>query len=78
MLSSKTPIPTSQTFPAVDLTVLFAGFEPLVQGLQPDELNNLSLDIIKTLQGEGGALESLLAPPRRPDQRPGRQGRGDR
>ena len=61
MLSSKDPIPTSQTFPAVDLTVLFAGFEPLVQGLQPDEINNLSLDIIKTLQGEGGALESLLS-----------------
>lgn len=55
------PLPISQTFPAVDLTVLFAGFEPLVQGLDPTQVNKLSYSIIKTLQGEGGALEQLLS-----------------
>lgn len=53
-------IPLSQTSPAVDLTVLFAGFQPLVQGLDPGEINTLSLEIIKTLQGEGGSLELLF------------------
>jgi phospholipid/cholesterol/gamma-HCH transport system substrate-binding protein len=61
MLSSKTAIPISQTYPAVDLTVLFAGFQPLVQGLDPTELNKLSLEIIQTLQGEGGSLDLLLS-----------------
>jgi phospholipid/cholesterol/gamma-HCH transport system substrate-binding protein len=61
MLTSKSVIPVSQTFPAVDLTVLFAGFQPLVAGLDPTELNKLSLEIVQTLQGEGGSLEQLLA-----------------
>lgn len=60
VLGSNDTLPTSQTFPAVDLTVLFAGFEPLVQGLDPTEVNKLSLEVIQTLQGEGGAFESLL------------------
>jgi phospholipid/cholesterol/gamma-HCH transport system substrate-binding protein len=54
-------IPLSQTRPAVDLTVLFQGFQPLVQGLDPTQINELSLEVIKTLQGEGGALQLLLA-----------------
>jgi phospholipid/cholesterol/gamma-HCH transport system substrate-binding protein len=40
--------------------VLFQGFKPLVAGLDADQLNQLSMEIIQTLQGEGGALESLL------------------
>jgi phospholipid/cholesterol/gamma-HCH transport system substrate-binding protein len=54
-------IPRSRTHPAVDLTVLFQGFAPLVQGLDPDQINKLSFEIVQTLQGEGGALESLLS-----------------
>ncbi|HEV7203614.1 MAG TPA: MCE family protein [Jatrophihabitans sp.] len=53
-------IPLSQTRPAVDLTVLFQGFQPLVQGLDATQINTLSLEVIKTLQGEGGSLELLL------------------
>jgi phospholipid/cholesterol/gamma-HCH transport system substrate-binding protein len=49
------------THPAVDLTVLFNGFGPLIQGLGADQINQLSMEIIQTLQGEGGALESLLS-----------------
>ena len=60
MLGSKDTLPVKQTFPAVDLTVLFAGFEPLVQGLDPKEINKLSLEVVRTLQGEGGALEAML------------------
>ena len=53
-------IPLTQTRPAVDLTVLFQGFQPLVQGLNPTQVNQLSYEVIQTLQGEGGALVTLL------------------
>jgi phospholipid/cholesterol/gamma-HCH transport system substrate-binding protein len=49
------------THPALDLTVLFQGFAPLVQGLSAPQINKLSIELIQTLQGEGGALESLLS-----------------
>jgi phospholipid/cholesterol/gamma-HCH transport system substrate-binding protein len=54
------PIPTSRTTPPVDLTLLFAGFKPLFQGLDADQINKLSGAIISTLQGEGGGLQSLF------------------
>ena len=54
-------IPLQQTHPAVDLTTLFAGFGPLLQGLDADQINQLSGELISTLQGEGGSLDSLLA-----------------
>jgi len=56
------PDPTHcpNTHPAVDLTVLFNGFGPLVKGLSAPQINQLSFELIQTLQGEGGALESLL------------------
>lgn len=53
-------IPVSHTHPAVDLTVLFQGFRPLFQGLNAKQINDLSMEIIKTLQGEGGSLQMLL------------------
>lgn len=54
-------IPVSRTAPAVDLTALFNGFRPLFQALTPADVNSFSLEIIKTLQGEGGTINSLLA-----------------
>jgi phospholipid/cholesterol/gamma-HCH transport system substrate-binding protein len=61
MLKPGATIPVSQTHPAVDLTVLFEGFKPLVQGLSPNVINQLAMEIIKTLQGEGGSFELLLS-----------------
>lgn len=54
-------IPLKQTQSAVDLTVLFAGFQPLTQGLSAGTVNKLAFEIIQTLQGEGGSLQTLLA-----------------
>ncbi len=54
-------IPLSQTTPAVDLTVLFEGFQPLVQGLNGTQINELAYEVIQTFQGEGGALVKLLS-----------------
>lgn len=53
-------IPLERTKPALDLTVLFNGFKPLFQALSPDDVNQLSFEIIQVFQGEGGTIESLL------------------
>ena len=54
-------IPETQTTPALNLTELFNGFQPLFQALNPADVNKLSLNLIRTLQGEGGSIASLLA-----------------
>jgi phospholipid/cholesterol/gamma-HCH transport system substrate-binding protein len=61
MQDPKKTIPLSRTHPAVDLTTLFAGFKPLFEGLDADQINKLSGEIITTLQGEGGSLELLFS-----------------
>jgi phospholipid/cholesterol/gamma-HCH transport system substrate-binding protein len=53
-------IPLAHTTPALNLTELFNGFQPLFQALQPAEVNQLSLNLVKVLQGEGGTVNSLL------------------
>ncbi|GAA1593158.1 MlaD family protein [Actinomadura kijaniata] len=53
-------IPVTQTRPALDLTVLFNGFRPLFRALEPDDVNKLAFQIVQTLQGEAGTVNSLL------------------
>jgi phospholipid/cholesterol/gamma-HCH transport system substrate-binding protein len=60
-LPAGSTIPVSRTRPALDLTVLFNGFKPLFQALSPDDVNQLSYELIQVFQGEGGTLEGLLA-----------------
>ncbi len=52
---------STRTTPALDLTVLFNGFKPLFQALDPTTVNDVSMEIVKTLQGEGGTVDDLLA-----------------
>ena len=54
-------IPLRQTTPALDLTVLFNGFKPLFAALNPEDVNAFAMEIIKTLQGEAGNVNSLLS-----------------
>ncbi|WP_405805117.1 MCE family protein [Streptomyces sp. NBC_00210] len=54
-------IPLSRTKPALDLNALLGGFKPLFAALSPNDVNQLATEIIKTLQGEGGTVNSLLA-----------------
>jgi phospholipid/cholesterol/gamma-HCH transport system substrate-binding protein len=54
-------IPLGRTAPALDLTDLFNGFKPLFVALSPKDVNDFSYEIIKTLQGEGASINSLLA-----------------
>lgn len=53
-------IPESRTEPALNLTALFNGFRPLFAALDPREINEFSLNLVKVLQGEGGTVASLL------------------
>lgn len=53
-------IPVSHTRPALDLNALLDGFQPLFTALTPKDVNNLALDVVQTMQGEGGTIESLL------------------
>jgi virulence factor Mce-like protein len=54
-------IPKEQTQPALDLTALFNGFRPLLRAIKPQDVNQLSYEIIQVLQGEGGTVNGLLA-----------------
>jgi phospholipid/cholesterol/gamma-HCH transport system substrate-binding protein len=54
-------IPLSRTAPALDLTALFNGFRPLLRAIRPQDVNQLSYEIIQVLQGEGGNINQLLA-----------------
>jgi phospholipid/cholesterol/gamma-HCH transport system substrate-binding protein len=60
-LQSDGTIPVRDTTPALDLTALFNGFQPLFAALSPKDVNDLSLNLVRTLQGEGGTMNSLLA-----------------
>lgn len=49
-----------ETRPALDLTVLFNGFRPLLRMLDPDDVNALSEQIIAVFQGEDATVDGLL------------------
>ncbi|WP_225845108.1 MCE family protein [Streptomyces sp. HPF1205] len=54
-------IPVRRTTPALDLTQLFNGFQPLFEGLSPGQVNQLATEIVQVLQGEGGTVDGLLS-----------------
>ncbi|HEY9562675.1 MAG TPA: MCE family protein, partial [Nocardioides sp.] len=59
-LDADSTIPVANTEPALDLTTLFNGFKPLFTALDPDQVNELSMNLVQVLQGEGGTVASLL------------------
>ena len=60
-MKANSTVPIDRTRPALDLTVLFNGFRPLFQALDAKTINDVSFEIIQTLQGEGGTVDELLA-----------------
>jgi phospholipid/cholesterol/gamma-HCH transport system substrate-binding protein len=60
-LAPNSTIPLSRTQPALDLNALLDGFKPLFAALSPNDVNQLASELISTLQGEGGTVDSLLA-----------------
>ena len=53
-------LPVSHTRPALNLTALFNGFQPLFAALNPEDVNELSMNLVQVLQGEGGTIAGLL------------------
>jgi phospholipid/cholesterol/gamma-HCH transport system substrate-binding protein len=53
-------IPMSRTTPAIDLTAVFDGFEPLFSALSPNQVNQLAGSIIDVFQGESGTVSDVV------------------
>ncbi|WP_431240185.1 MCE family protein [Mycolicibacterium aichiense] len=54
-------IPLDRTEPALDLDLLLGGLKPVVQGLNPNDVNALTNALIQILQGQEGNLDSLFS-----------------
>ncbi len=54
-------IPVDKTAGALDLDLLLGGLKPVIQGLNPQDVNELSQALVQIFQGQGGTLESLLS-----------------
>lgn len=53
-------IPMDRTSPALDLDSVTGGFQPLFRALKPEQVNDLSGQLIGALQGEGPTIGSFL------------------
>ncbi|HMK62174.1 MAG TPA: MlaD family protein, partial [Acidimicrobiales bacterium] len=54
-------IPMARTRPAIDLTAVFDGFEPLFSALSPGQVNQLAGSVIDVFQGEAGTISSIVS-----------------
>ncbi|TDO06989.1 phospholipid/cholesterol/gamma-HCH transport system substrate-binding protein [Mycobacterium sp. BK086] len=54
-------ISLDHTTPALDLDLLLGGLKPVIQGLNPQDVNALTASLLQVLQGQGDTLASLLA-----------------
>jgi phospholipid/cholesterol/gamma-HCH transport system substrate-binding protein len=54
-------IPLDQTAPALDLDLLLGGLKPVIQGLNPRDVNALTNSLIQIFQGQGPTLDSLFS-----------------
>ncbi len=61
ILGAGAQIPVSRTVPALDLDVLLGGLKPVIQGLNPEDVNGLTTSLVQILQGQGGTIESLFS-----------------
>jgi phospholipid/cholesterol/gamma-HCH transport system substrate-binding protein len=53
-------LPLERTAPALDLDMLLGGLKPVIQGLNPTDVNALTASLVQILQGQGGTLDSLF------------------
>jgi phospholipid/cholesterol/gamma-HCH transport system substrate-binding protein len=61
VLAAGSTIPQQRTAPALSLTDLFNGFRPLFSALRPEQVNELSQNIIDVLQGQSDRIGDLVA-----------------
>jgi phospholipid/cholesterol/gamma-HCH transport system substrate-binding protein len=60
VLPAGAQIPKDRTQSALDLDLLLGGLRPVIQGLNPQDVNALTASLINILQGQGDTLDSLL------------------
>lgn len=60
LLEPDSRISKASTESALDLTVVLSGFQPLFDVISPDDVNRLSVSLVKVLQGEGDSILTLL------------------
>jgi phospholipid/cholesterol/gamma-HCH transport system substrate-binding protein len=53
-------IPLTRTQPALDLDAVIGGFRPLFRALSPDQVNELSGQLLQAFQGQGPTIGSFL------------------
>ena len=53
LLPAGAQIPVERTAPALDLDLLLGGLKPVIQGLNPQDVNALTASLIQILQGQG-------------------------
>ncbi len=61
LLSPGAQLPVDRTEPALDLDLLLSGLKPVIQGLNPQDVNALSASLVQVFQGQGGTIDSLLS-----------------
>ena len=61
ILPAGSQIPVDRTTPALDLDLLLGGLKPVIQGLNPQDVNALTASLVQVFQGQGGTLESLFS-----------------
>ena len=59
-LAPGSTLPKDNTQPALDLDALLGGLRPVLKGLDGKKINEVSNAVIELLQGQGGALASML------------------
>ena len=60
ILSAGSQIPVDRTSPALDLDMLLGGLKPVLQGLNPQDVNALTSALVEIFQGQGDTLQSLM------------------
>ena len=60
LLPAYAQIPPDLTAPALDLDLLLGGLKPVIQGLNPRDVNALTTSLLRILQGQGATLESIF------------------
>lgn len=53
-------LPLTQSDSGLDLDAVFNSFKPLVQGLSPEQINQLSTSVIEVFEGRAGSLDGLM------------------
>jgi phospholipid/cholesterol/gamma-HCH transport system substrate-binding protein len=61
LLPAGAQIPIERTAPALDLDLLLGGLKPVIEGLNPTDVNALSATLIEIFQGQGDTVASLTS-----------------